>query len=126
EIAIRSSLGAGSGHLLRQFVTEGVLMSCVGAGIGLLLAFGGLQLIKFTNAGSIPRSQEIGIDTHVLLFSLGISLLTGILFGLTPLFHIVLRDLHQVLKNAAASSTAGGGSQVFRHILVTTEISLAL
>ena len=66
------------------------------------------------------------MDMHVLLFALGISLFTGILFGLTPLFHVVLRDLHQILKNAAASSTGGGGSQVFRHILVTTEISLAL
>lgn len=126
EIAVRSSLGAGSGRLLRQFITEGVLMSVFGAGIGLLLAFGGLQVIKYTNAGSIPRSQEIGIDTHVLLFALGISLFTGILFGLTPLFHVVLRDLHQILKNAAASSTGNSGSQIFRHVLVTTEISLAL
>lgn len=126
EIAIRSSLGAGTARLLRQFITEGVLMSVVGAGIGLLLAIGGLQLIKYTNAGSIPRSQEIGMDMHVLLFALGISLFTGILFGLTPLFHVVLRDLHQILKNAAASSTGGGGSQIFRHVLVTTEISLAL
>ncbi|MBV9072064.1 MAG: ABC transporter permease [Acidobacteria bacterium] len=126
EIAIRSSLGAGTGRLLRQFITEGVLMSLVGAGLGFLLALAGLQLIKYTNAGSIPRSQEIGVDMNVLLFALGISLLTGILFGLTPLFHVVLRDLHQILKNAAASSTGGGGSQIFRHILVTTEISLAL
>jgi len=126
EIAIRSSLGAGAGRLMRQFITEGVLMSFLGAALGLLLAVGGLQMIKYTNAGSIPRSQEIGVDMHVLLFALGISLFTGILFGLTPLFHVVLRDLHQILKNAAASSTGSGGSQIFRHILVATEISLAL
>jgi len=126
EIAIRSSLGAATGRLLRQFITEGVAMSSVGAGIGLLLAIGGLQMIKHTNAGSLPRAQEIGIDTRVLLFALGTSLFTGILFGLTPLFHVVLRDLHQILKNAAASSTGSGGSQTFRQVLVTTEISLAL
>ena len=126
EIAIRSSLGAGSGRLLRQFVTEGVLMSIVGTGIGLLLAIGGLKIIKHTNAGSIPRSQEIGIDLRVLFFALSVSLLTGILFGLTPVFHVILRDLHQILKNAAASSTGSGASQLFRHFLVTTEISLAL
>jgi predicted permease len=78
EIAIRGALGAGLWRLARQFATEGVVMSLTGAILGLGLAFGGLRLIQLTNAGALPRAMEIGIDWRVLLFTLGISIATGV------------------------------------------------
>jgi putative ABC transport system permease protein len=63
EIAIRSAIGASFRRLLRQFIVEGILLALVGAVLGLGLAYGGLLLIKFTNAGSIPRAEEIGMDS---------------------------------------------------------------
>src|SRR6267143_1139701 len=75
EIAIRSALGADLWRLARQFVTEGLLLSSQGAVLGLVLAFAGMRLIQVTNAGSIPRAAEIGVDTHVLLFTVGAVLL---------------------------------------------------
>src|SRR6185369_11347473 len=84
EIAVRAAIGAGLGRLLQQFIIEGVLLSLTGAIFGIALAFGGLRLLVATNAGSIPRVGEIGIDWQVLLFTLGISIATGVAFGLAP------------------------------------------
>jgi cell division protein FtsX len=86
EIAVRAAIGAGLGRLLQQFIIEGVLLSLTGAVFGILLAFGGLRLLVATNAGSIPRVAEIGIDWQVLLFTLAISVATGVAFGLAPVF----------------------------------------
>ncbi len=126
EIAIRNALGAGLPRLARQFVTEGVLLSSCGAVVGLVLAFGGLRLIQLTNAGSLPRAGEIGIDLRVLLFTTGAALLTGILFGMAPMFSVVMKNLQDSLKDTASSTTAGGGAQGFRKILVAGELAMAL
>jgi putative ABC transport system permease protein len=126
EIAIRNALGASFGRLLRQFITEGVLLSSVGASLGLALAFGGLHLIKLTNAGSIPRAGEIGIDGNVLLVALIVSILTGVVFGLAPAFHLAVRNIFRLLKDAAGGSTSTLKAQVFRRVLVAAEVSLAL
>src|SRR3954466_2114170 len=88
EIAVRAAIGAGLGRLLQQFVIEGILLSVVGAVFGILLAFAGLRLLVATNAGSIPRVAEIGIDWQVLLFTLAISVATGVAFGLAPVIHM--------------------------------------
>jgi putative ABC transport system permease protein len=126
EIAIRSALGAGVARLARQFATEGVLLAVSGAVVGLGLAFGGLKLIQVTNAGAIPRAAEIGLDWRVLLFTLGISVVTGILFGLAPLFSVMVADLADTLKETAGSTTGSAGAQIFRRALVCGEIALAL
>jgi putative ABC transport system permease protein len=126
EIAIRKAMGAQIGRLARQFVTEGVVLSLTGALLGLGLAFAGLRLIARTNAASIPRSNEIGVDTTVLFFALAISLLTGIAFGLAPLAQIIAANLHDTLKAAASRTTASVASNRFRHALVITELALAL
>ena len=97
EIAVRAAIGAGLG-LLQQFVIEGVLLSLTGAVFGILLAFGGLRLLVATNAGSIPRVAEIGIDWQVLLFTLAISVATGVAFGLAPVIHMRTATLHDTLK----------------------------
>jgi putative ABC transport system permease protein len=126
EIAIRSALGASFWRLLRQFITEGVLLSSVGAVLGLALAFAGLRLIKLTNAGSIPRAAEIGIDGNVLLLALMVSILTGVVFGLAPALHLAVRNIFGLLKDAAGGSTSTLSAQAFRRVLVAAEVSLAL
>jgi predicted permease len=126
EIAIRRALGAGLGRLTAQFVTEGVLLSAGGAAFGLLLAFGALRVIVAINAGSIPRSGEIAINLPVLLFTLGVSLATGLGFGLAPLAQIVTQNVSDTLKAAGTRTTATVAANRFRSALVTAELSLAL
>lgn len=126
EIALRRSLGASARRLTQQFVTEGILLALIGAVLGVGLAFGGLRLIQLTNAGSLPRAAEIGVDWNILLITLGGSLVTGIVFGLSPLLPLLFEHLSDSLKNTASGATSGSGSQIFRRLLVTSELSLAL
>src|SRR5215467_8603917 len=126
EIAIRAAIGAGAAKLLRQFIVEGIALSLLGAGFGMLLAFGGLRLLTATNAGSIPRAGEVAIDWQVLLFTLGISVLTGVTFGLAPIFHMRPSRLHETLKSAAGRVSAAAAANRFRAVLVSAELALAL
>jgi putative ABC transport system permease protein len=126
EIAVRAAVGAGAGRLLGQFVAEGILLSLAGAALGVLLAFGGLRLLAATNAGSIPRAAEIGIDWQVLLFTLGVSFSTGVVFGLAPIVHMRPAALHDILKSAMGRATAGSAANRFRAALVIAELALAL
>ncbi|HUJ31282.1 MAG TPA: ABC transporter permease [Candidatus Acidoferrum sp.] len=126
EIAIRSALGAGIGRLAMQFIREGLLLSSVGALFGLALAYGGLRLIQLTNAGSLPRAAEIGIDGRVLLFTIGATFLTGVLFGLAPIVPLGRQDLQNSLKDTVGSTTATEGAQNFRRLLVMGELAMAL
>jgi len=126
EIAIRSALGAGLGRLAKQFVVEGILLSACGAILGLALAYGGLRLIQLTNAGSLPRAAEIGIDLRVLLFTMAATVVTGVLFGLAPIVPLVAANLHDSLKDTVGSTTSTTGAQAFRRALVAGELALAL
>ncbi len=126
EIAIRGAMGAGLGRLARQFVTEGVLLALCGAILGLALSYGGVRLVQLTNAGGIPRADEIVMDWRVLVFTLGTSLVTGALFGLAPLVPLLVSGISGSLKDAAGSTTAAGGAQLFRRTLVVGELAMAL
>src|SRR5438445_278538 len=126
EIAIRGALGAGLVRLARQFVTEGILLAFCGAVLGVALSFGGVRLVQITNAGGIPRADEISMDWRVLLFTLGTSLITGVLFGLAPLAPLLVRGISESLKDTAGSTTAAAGAQIFRRILVAGELAMAL
>jgi predicted permease len=126
EIAVRAAIGAGLGKLLQQFIVEGVLLSLTGAVFGMLLAYGGLRLLVATNAGSIPRVDEIGIDWRVLAFTLLLSVATGVVFGLAPLMHMRMGRLHDTLKTAAGRTTGAAAANRFRAALVTSELALAL
>ncbi|MEO8370860.1 MAG: ABC transporter permease [Candidatus Solibacter sp.] len=126
EIAVRAAIGAGLGRLLQQFIIEGVLLSLTGAIFGIALAFGGLRLLVATNAGSIPRVGEIGIDWQVLLFTLGISIATGVAFGLAPVIHMRTSKLHDTLKATVGRATGAVAANRFRAVLVTSELALAL
>lgn len=126
EIAIRSALGAGTARLAFQFVREGLLLSSVGAVLGLGLAYGGLRVIKLTNAGSLPRAAEVSIDGRVLLFTIGATFLTGVLFGLAPIIGLVYQNLQDSLKDTVGSTTSGSRAQGFRRALVAGELAMAL
>jgi len=125
EIAIRTALGAARGRLLRQFLTESVLLALCGGVLGLLLAVWGVKAIVALNAASIPRVEAIGVDARAVAFTLGISLLTGLLFGLAPALHVRGAAFFSSLKEGTARSTAGRVSQWFRRSLVVVEITLA-
>jgi putative ABC transport system permease protein len=127
EIAVRTAIGASSWRLLRQFIAEGILLSLVGAILGLALAYAGLYIIKVTNAGSIPRAEEIGIDATVLLVTLLVSILTGVVFGLAPLMHLALRNVYELLKDVGGGAASGSvAAQNFRRGLVAFEIGSAM
>jgi len=126
EIAVRAAIGAGLGKLLQQFVIEGILLSLIGSFFGILLALGGLRLLVATNAGSIPRVDEVNIDWQVLLFTLAVSIATGLAFGLAPVIHMRAATLHDTLKTAAGRTTGGAAAGRFRAVLVAAELALAL
>jgi putative ABC transport system permease protein len=126
EIAIRGAMGASIGRLARQFVTEGILLALFGAALGLAFSYAGIRLVQLTNAGGIPRADEIALDGRVLLFTLITSLTTGALFGLAPLVPLIVGGISGSLKDAAGSTTAAGGAQLFRRALVVGELAMAL
>ena len=126
EIAIRGAMGAGLSRLARQFVTEGILLAMCGAVLGLALAYGGVRLVQLTNAGGIPRADEIVMDAQVLIFTLITSVVTGTLFGLAPLVPLLISGISGSLKDTAGSTTGSGGAQLFRRTLVVGELAMAL
>jgi predicted permease len=124
EFAIRAALGAGRTRVIRQLLTESVLLALAGGGLGLVLAAWGTRAALGMLPTALPRAGEIGLDARVLTFTMASSLLAGILFGLAPALKASQPDLHETLKEGGR---AGGGT---RHraqgVLVAAEISLAL
>jgi len=126
EIAVRTALGATRERLLRQLLTESVLLSLAGGAIGLLLAYGGVRALVAADVRNIPRVDEVAIDGTVMLFTLLVSLVAGVLFGLAPAVHTATPDLHEALKEGGRGTTADRGSHALRRSLVVTEVALAL
>jgi putative ABC transport system permease protein len=126
EVAIRASLGASRWRLMRQFLAENVLLSLVGGALGLALAFtmvAGLKAI--TPPFTLPSEASIRIDLRVLLFTLAISVLTGIIFGLAPALQAANPKLAESMKEGGRGTTAGGSRGRLRSALVITETALA-
>jgi putative ABC transport system permease protein len=126
EIAVRSALGAGRGRLMRQFLTEGVVLSLVGGALGLLIGYAGVRVLLATNPRGIPRALEIALDGPVLLFTLAVSIVTGLIFGLAPALHLTKRTVTQSLRDGTGRTTASGARQRVRRALVVSEVALAV
>ncbi|HEV2382262.1 MAG TPA: ABC transporter permease [Terriglobia bacterium] len=124
EFAIRAALGAGRARVIRQLLTESVLLSMAGGALGLLLAWWGTRAGLAALPMAVPRSQEVVLDGRVLLFAAAISLLSGILFGLAPALKISRTGLDNVLKEGARGSS--GAQHRVHSVLVVTEVALAL
>lgn len=124
ELAMRAALGAARGRLIRQCLTESIVLACWGGILGIVLAEIGIHpFIKFW-PGSLPRAEEVTLDWHVLVFALAVSLASGVLFGLVPALRIRTRDLEQRLR--AGARTVVASSQRLHNSFVIAEIALAV
>ena len=126
EFAVRTALGAGRGRLVRQFMTEGMLLSIIGGALGLVLAQVGVQALLSVYPTSLPRTSEVTVDPAVLLFTLGVALVTGVVFGLAPLMHTRVKMLAAALKEGGARGATGAARHHIRRGLVMAEVAVAV
>ena len=126
EFAVRTALGAGRSRLLQQFMTEGVLLSVTGGLLGLILARVGIQAILRAYPNSLPRTAEVTVDPTVLLFTLGVSVITGIVFGFAPIMHTRIAGLAAALKEGGARGATSSARHHVRRGLVVAEVALAV
>jgi predicted permease len=126
EIAVRAALGARRGTIVRQLLTESGVLAVAGGAAGLLLAAWGVQFLVASAPPTLPRLDAIAVDVPVLLFTAGVSIATGLLFGLAPAWYAARPDLSRALTDGGRGGTAGVRRQRFRRGLVVTQIALAL
>jgi predicted permease len=130
EVAIRAALGAGWQRLVRQLLTESILLGLIGGAAGLLVARLSLSIVRTMNPGNIPRLDDIGINGSVLAFTFGLSLATGILFGLAPAWRAIRVNVSSSLKAGGRGGQSEGGLHMTRHhlrsLLVVSELAFSL
>ena len=125
EMALRLALGSSRWRLMRQLLTESVLLALAGGGLGLLLASWSLRLLIAFNADHVPRLSEARLDAWSLLFTVLVACLTGLLFGLTPAWQMTRLDLHAALKDGGKGTTQGLQSSRVRSLLVVSEVAIS-
>ena len=126
EIAIRSALGAGRARVVRQLLTESVLLAAAGGVLGAVLAWASVVLLKRAAPMAVPRLNEVGLDANVLAFVLGVTLATALVVGLVPALRVAAPNLAESLRERAQTASGGRQRQRLRAALVAAEIALAL
>src|SRR6266576_415183 len=124
EFAIRAALGASPARVIRQLLTESVLLGIAGGCIGLLLAKLGVRVLLAPLASNVPRSEEIALDSHVLFYTFGLSVLTGIVFGLIPALKTLRPDTHETLKEGGRGSS--GARHRTQSVFIVVEMAMAV
>ncbi len=124
EMAIRAALGASQGRMMRQVLTEGVLIALAGGALGLLLAHWGTKAVVAAIPGGLPRMEEIGVDVWVLAFTLAVSVVTGVIFALAPAFQMSRMELHTTLREGSRGSTSG--QHRLRAALMVAEVGASM
>src|SRR5205085_7768871 len=125
EMAVRAAIGARRGRVLRQLLTESLLLSFFASAAGVLLAMGAFRGIRAFLPSTLPRFNPIGIDTNVLLFTCGAAILTALLFGVAPAVHSSRTNITSQLKETAGSVTLDRRGKRVRALLMTGELALA-
>jgi putative ABC transport system permease protein len=125
EIAVRTALGASRWRVIRQFLTENLLLAAIGAAAGLLLALWGVRALTVLSPAKLPRVDMVGIDGHVMLFLLGVTVVTALVFGLAPAWHAAIGNLGGALKEGGRGGTDGIHRNRLRSFLVASEFTLA-
>jgi putative ABC transport system permease protein len=126
EIALRTALGAGRWRIIRQLLTESLLLAALGGAVGLALSLWLTKLLIAISPADVPRLDEVGLDVRVLGFTVGVVALVGLLFGLAPALQVSKTDLNDVLKEGGRGSSEGHGRNRVRALLVVSEIALSV
>ena len=126
ELAIRSALGAGRATIARQFLLESLLLTSIGAVLGLVVAWGALQVTNFYLAKMLPQSLPASLDWRVLGFAVALTLVVGLLIGLVPVFHLLRTNLAEVIQSSSRSASSSRGVRALSGVLVVAQVAVAL